>query len=66
MDATVALSPNRLTRDFELQNRVFWRDVWTPDWQHEVLVGDITEFVMRATNIDDLVFGVAAVGSDGT
>lgn len=45
--------------------RVFWREAWTPDWQHEVGVGNVTEFVLPAVSIDDVVFGVAAVGPDG-
>ncbi|TVP74698.1 MAG: M20/M25/M40 family metallo-hydrolase [Gemmatimonadales bacterium] len=45
--------------------RVFWRTAWGPDWQHELWVGDVTEFVLRDMSIDDFVFGVAAVGPDG-
>jgi hypothetical protein len=45
--------------------RVFWRDAWMPDWQHEVDVGNVTEFVLKDVSIDDYVFGVAAVGPGG-
>jgi hypothetical protein len=45
--------------------RIFWRDAWGPDWQHELFVGNVTEFVLPRLNIDDLVFGVAAVGPGG-
>ncbi len=45
--------------------KVFWRQAWTPDWQHEVSVGDVTAFVLPAMSIDDYIFGVAAVGADG-
>jgi hypothetical protein len=45
--------------------RIFWRDAWGPDWQHELFVGSVTEFVLPRLNIDDLVFGVAAVGPGG-
>jgi hypothetical protein len=45
--------------------RVFWREAWTPDWQHEIDVGNVTEFVMRNVSIDDYVFGVAAAGPRG-
>jgi hypothetical protein len=45
--------------------RIFWREAWGPDWQHEQLVGNVTEFVMPNTLIDDLVFGVAAVDAAG-
>jgi Zn-dependent M28 family amino/carboxypeptidase len=45
--------------------RVFWRDAWTPDWQHEIDVGSVSEFVMKDVSIDDYVFGVSAVGPSG-
>ncbi|HEV8254735.1 MAG TPA: M20/M25/M40 family metallo-hydrolase [Vicinamibacteria bacterium] len=45
--------------------RIFWREAWTPDWQHELAVGNVTELVLRDVSIDDFVFGVAAVGPDG-
>ncbi len=45
--------------------RVFWREAWGPDWQHEMLVGNVTEVTLRDTLIDDLVFGVAAVDAAG-
>jgi hypothetical protein len=45
--------------------RIFWRDAWAPDWQHELYVGNVTEFIMPNKNIDDHVFGVAAVGPNG-
>jgi hypothetical protein len=45
--------------------RVYWRDTWTNDWQHQQYVGDVTAFVFPNVSIDDYVFGVAAVGVDG-
>jgi hypothetical protein len=45
--------------------KVYWREAWTPDWQHEVAVGSVTELVIPSVSIDDYVFGVAAVGADG-
>lgn len=44
---------------------VYWREAWTPDWQHSMNVGNVTEFVLPSLSIDDYVFGVAAVGADG-
>ena len=41
--------------------RIFWREAWGADWQHEMLVGNVTEATLPNTLIDDLVFGVAAV-----
>jgi len=45
--------------------RIYWRDPWTNDWQHQQLIGNVTEFVLPNVSIDDYVFGVAAVGPDG-
>ncbi len=45
--------------------RVFWREAWTPDWQHDVVVGNVTSFVMPNVSIDDYVFGVSAIGPGG-
>ena len=45
--------------------RVVWRDAWTPDWQHELYVGDVNEAVLPDMSIDDYVYGVAAVDAQG-
>jgi hypothetical protein len=45
--------------------RIFWREAWGPDWQHEMAVGNVTEATLPNTLIDDLVFGVAAVDATG-
>jgi hypothetical protein len=45
--------------------RIFWRDAWTPDWQHEMTVGNVTDYVMPNVSIDDYVFGVAALDAAG-
>jgi hypothetical protein len=44
---------------------VYWRDAWSNDWQHAQAVGNVTQFTLPNVNIDDWVFGVAAIGSDG-
>jgi hypothetical protein len=46
--------------------RVFWREAWTPDWQHDQTVGaGATELVLPGLSIDDYVFGVAALSAEG-
>jgi Peptidase family M28 len=45
--------------------RVFWRKAWAPDWEHDVAVGNVTEYSFPRMNIDDWVFGVAAVDAAG-
>jgi hypothetical protein len=45
--------------------RIFWREAWGPDWQQEMLVGDVTNVVLPNMQIDDFVFGVAAVDAHG-
>ena len=45
--------------------RIFWREAWTPDWQFERTLGNVTEVVLPSLSIDDFVFGVAAVDAEG-
>ena len=45
--------------------RIFWRNAWNPDWEHELYVGNVTDFILPHANIDDWVFGVAAVDAQG-
>lgn len=45
--------------------RIFWREAWGPDWQHEMLVGNVTDVVLPNMQIDDYIFGVAAVDAHG-
>ncbi len=45
--------------------RIFWRDSWVSDWQHDRLIPRATEIVLPDTLIDDYVFGVASVDADG-
>jgi hypothetical protein len=45
--------------------RIFWREAWGPDWQHDVLAGNVTNLVLPNMQIDDYVFGVAAVDAGG-
>ena len=45
--------------------RVVWREAWAQDWQHEAMVGNVTEYVLPKANIDDFVYGVAAIGPAG-
>ena len=45
--------------------RIFWREAWGPDWQRDLLVGNVTNVVLPNMQIDDYVFGVAAVDAAG-
>ena len=45
--------------------RIFWRKAWAPDWEHDITVGSVTEYTFPHMNIDDWVFGVAAVDAAG-
>jgi len=45
--------------------RIFWREAWGVDWEHELLVGNVTEITLPDLSIDDYHFGVAAVGPEG-
>ena len=45
--------------------RIFWRQAWGPDWQHDLFVGNVTQVILPNMQIDDYVFGVAAVDATG-
>ena len=42
-----------------------WRDTTAPQWQHSRFVGNVTEHSFENLVIDNYLFGVAAVGTDG-
>jgi hypothetical protein len=44
---------------------VLWRSTTAPYWEHEVYVGNVTEYTFPDVSIDDLVFGVKAIDKDG-
>ena len=44
---------------------MFWREAWGPDWQHELTVGNVTNLLLPNLQIDDYVFGVAAMDGSG-
>jgi hypothetical protein len=44
---------------------VHWRSAWANDWETTVAVGNVAEYVLPNVSIDDVIFGVSAVGADG-
>jgi len=42
------------------------RATTSPYWEQEIYVGKVTEFLMKDVSIDDLKFGVKAIGNDGS
>ena len=45
--------------------KIYWRDTTAPQWQHSRFVGDVTEFALEGMVIDNYLFGVAAVSTEG-
>lgn len=45
--------------------RIFWREAWGSDWQQDLRVGNVTSVVLPNVQIDDYVFGVAAIDAGG-
>ena len=41
------------------------RDTTAPLWQKEIYVGNVTEYTLPDTSIDDIVIGVRAIDKDG-
>ena len=46
--------------------KVYWRDTTSPTWQHSRYVGKVNQFTLKGIVIDNYLFGVAAVGKDGS
>lgn len=45
--------------------KIYWRETTEPQWDHSRYVGDVTEFTLENIVIDNFLFGVASVGTDG-
>ena len=45
--------------------KVYWRDTTAPQWTHSRFVGAVTEYTFENLVIDNYLFGVASVGTDG-
>jgi hypothetical protein len=45
--------------------RIFWREAWGSDWQQDLRVGNVTSVILSDMQIDDYVFGVAAIDAAG-
>ena len=45
--------------------RIFWREAWGSDWQQDLRVGNVTSVILPNMQIDDYIFGVAAVDAGG-
>ncbi|MHB1225555.1 MAG: hypothetical protein ACYC2G_16125, partial [Gemmatimonadaceae bacterium] len=46
--------------------RVYWRDTTAPQWTDSRFVGKVSRFTLENVIIDNHLFGVAAVGANGT
>ena len=44
---------------------VYWRDTTSPTWQYSKYVGNKTQTILDGIVLDNYLFGVAAVGTDG-
>lgn len=45
--------------------KVYWRDTTAPTWQYSRFVGDVDRYTLEGIVIDNYLFGVAAVGTNG-
>lgn len=41
------------------------RKTTSPDWEREIYAGNVTQYTMKDVSIDEWVFGVRAIGSNG-
>ena len=42
------------------------RTTTSPYWEQEIYVGNVTQYTMKDVSIDDVKFGVKAIGLDGS
>jgi len=45
--------------------KIYWRDTTSPTWDNSRYVGDVLQFTLEGTVIDNYFFGVSAVGENG-
>jgi hypothetical protein len=45
--------------------RIYWRETTEPQWRYRADVGNVETVTLENVNIDNYLFGVAAVGTDG-
>jgi hypothetical protein len=44
---------------------ILYRSTTAPYWEHEIFVGNVTEYTLPEVSIDDLVFAIKAVDKEG-
>ena len=45
--------------------QVYWRETTAPRWEHSRFVGKVTEYTLENIIIDNSLFGVAAIDTNG-
>jgi hypothetical protein len=45
---------------------IVWRETTAPFWQHRVFAGNVTTYTVKGISKDNYIFGVEAVGKNGT
>ncbi|MCF6352899.1 MAG: M28 family peptidase [Cyclobacteriaceae bacterium] len=53
-------------KEWLLGYKIYWRKTTAAQWQYAKFVGNVDYFTLENTVIDNYMFGVAAVGKDGT
>ncbi len=53
------------TVDGAIGYKIYWRDTTAPDWEYSRDVGNLTQFTLEGIVLDNYLFGVSAVGTDG-
>lgn len=46
--------------------KIYWRETTAPQWQYSIFVGKVGSYTLKNIVIDNYLFGVAAVGKDGS
>ena len=64
-DALLLWRPNGSDADIKGYSIVM-RPTTSPYWEQEIYVGKVTQYLLKDVSIDDVKFGVKAIGNDGS
>lgn len=63
---STTLSWSKPNADYIAGYKIYWRATTAPQWEHYRFVGNVDKYTLEGLVIDNYLFGVAAVGKDGS
>ena len=65
VEPSAKLKWEKVGRDDVTGYKIYWRDTTAPQWEHSRFVGNVDNFSLEGIVIDNYLFGVSAVGTNG-